>query len=105
MRYIKQNFYAGQKLKASHLEHMEDGILACDVGLRVGDEAGAFAQDSFLAQIGGQDIQITGALATGIGSIAFGGQRYDKAGADFSEGAGKRTWNCAEGANNLWPYC
>ena len=39
----------------------------------------------FLAQIDGQDIQITGALATGIGSIAFGGQRYDKAGADFSE--------------------
>lgn len=85
MKYTKQNFYTGQKLKASHLDHIEDGIVACDVGLRVGEGAGAFSQDSFLAQIDGQDIQIIGALATGIGSIAFGGQRYDKAGADFSE--------------------
>ena len=85
MGYTQQNFLAGQILKASQLIAMENGILdneaniaLCDVGLRVGEATGSIEQTEFYIEQGTQ--KVPGAIASGSGAIAFGGQRYDKAG-------------------------
>ena len=75
--YTKQNFIGGQVLKAEHLIKMEEGIIECQIGLEVGKAAGSIQQMGFTMSNGTTTL---GAIASGEGAVAFGGQRFDKAG-------------------------
>lgn len=87
IRYEKQLFYSGQLLQASHLDKMEDGIVnaeklaiaAADFGpnLLEGTAIGSIQQKGY--------DNVPGAVASGKGAVAFGGQRFDKAGEDPAE--------------------
>ena len=89
--YEKQNFYSGQKLKASQLDAMEDGIIYAQelaenaqvkMNIEDGTVAGSIQQKGFTMSTGDSTL---GAIASGEGAVAFGGQRFDKAGKPVEE--------------------
>ena len=89
--YEKQNFYSGQKLKASQLDAMEDGIIYAQelaenaqvkMNIEDGAVAGSIQQKGFIMSTGDSTL---GAIASGEGAVAFGGQRFDKVGDSIEE--------------------
>lgn len=118
MRYIKQNFYAGQKLKASHLDHIEDGIIECQTNLQVGPGASSTQQLADKAQDGfdftnknlnatALDSALTGIIpygAIGDFSSAFGGKCAAMGKRSMARGTttiAKGAYSAAEGDNSV----
>lgn len=90
MAYEKQGFYSGEKLKASQLDAMEDGIIEAQsmaantqtkINIEDGVATGSVQQKGYPTEAG----NVLGAIASGEGAVAFGGQRYDKIGKDVTE--------------------
>lgn len=76
--YNKINFVPGQRLMASDLNHVQDGIAILHDAFEVGDSANIAQCGYITVDKNGQPATTIGAIASGKGSVAFGGQRYDK---------------------------
>ena len=86
MAYIKHGFNSGDILKASDLDYIEEGIVAADVNLEKGVSNGSIQQVGFeTVDKEGNSVTTLGAIASGEGSVAFGGQRVDKVGGDVAD--------------------
>ena len=78
--YNKINFISGQRLMASDLNHMQDGIAVIHSAIEVGANSNISHNGYDTIDKNGNPATTLGAIASGKGSVAFGGQRFDKIG-------------------------
>lgn len=81
MSYELHKFKQGDILTASALNEMDAGIYDADVDLRRGESNGSIQQEGYdTVDKNGNPAKTLGAIASGNGAVAFGGQRFDKIG-------------------------